>query len=415
MIINKRNLINLVVTAIISIIIFFLIYKQIIYPTIIPMVKNGAINLFADWSVILNANICKAEGFDVYIENPCDKWNRKHVYGKLLLFLPFAKDLYKFYFIILPISFNLIFVYVILNFFKFKNYFEYISVLPFVFSASVILAIERANIDIIIFLFVFLISINKKLFLNYILLILASISKFYPIVLSIIFVYEKKINKIFFNLILFLLIIFIIFFFQVDDLKKIFENRNQFTANGIYEFSFKGLANLLINIDIKYLDKNFNWLKYLYLFMFIVLPIIITISFYRKYIFSNLKINQIFLEDCYENRIYLLSTVLILVCYFSFSNYIYREIFFLGLLPWIIKQKNIPNNNNFINFYYYLICTKFLLTSIFVFLNQNNLFTLKPLLVIAKHSIDFYLIIIILFIFFTSFKLFLTKNFFKKI
>ena len=37
------------------------------------MVKNGIINLFADWSVILNANICQEKGYDVYIDkNPND-------------------------------------------------------------------------------------------------------------------------------------------------------------------------------------------------------------------------------------------------------------------------------------------------------------------------------------------------------
>ena len=44
------------------------------------MVKSGIINLFADWSVILNANLCQEKGYDTYVNNPCDQWQRKHVY-----------------------------------------------------------------------------------------------------------------------------------------------------------------------------------------------------------------------------------------------------------------------------------------------------------------------------------------------
>ena len=55
------------------------------------MVINGGASLFADWTVILNANDCLQKGYDVFLENPCDHWNRKHVYGNLLLNIPFIK------------------------------------------------------------------------------------------------------------------------------------------------------------------------------------------------------------------------------------------------------------------------------------------------------------------------------------
>ena len=116
------------------------------------MVKNGIINLFADWSVILNANICQEKGYDVYIDNPCDQWSRKHVYGDILLYIPFVKNFSNFYFIYLPIILNLIFLYIIIDFFKFEKKISYFCLFFIVLSAPVILAIERANIDIAIFL-----------------------------------------------------------------------------------------------------------------------------------------------------------------------------------------------------------------------------------------------------------------------
>ena len=94
-------------------IIGYLIYKQIVYPTVIPMVIKGGASLFADWTVILNANDCVQKGYDVFLENPCDKWNRKHVYGEILLHIPYIRSFAKFYYFYFPLILNFIFLYVI--------------------------------------------------------------------------------------------------------------------------------------------------------------------------------------------------------------------------------------------------------------------------------------------------------------
>ena len=150
----KDNLISFIITIILSAIIFFLITKQIIYPTIPPMIKNGVSSIFLDWSVILSANLCKSR-VDVYIDNPCDIWNRAHVYGNILLNIPFVKKFLQFYYLILPIIMNFLFIYVVVSFFKFKRSVEYLTIIPFIFSIPVLLLIERANIDNIIFLLIF--------------------------------------------------------------------------------------------------------------------------------------------------------------------------------------------------------------------------------------------------------------------
>jgi len=168
----KKNIVTFLVLIFFSSIIYFLITKQIIYPTIIPMVKSGIINLFADWSVILNANLCQEKGYDTYVNNPCDQWNRKHVYGEILLYIPFISNFKNFYFIYLPVILNLIFLYTIIDFFKFENKIGYVCLIFIVLSAPVILAIERANIDITIFLLLILISRNKNILINYLILIL---------------------------------------------------------------------------------------------------------------------------------------------------------------------------------------------------------------------------------------------------
>ena len=67
------------------------------------MVKNGVVHIFSDWNVMLNANICHERNYDVYINNPCDPWGRKHVYGSILLYLPLINYFPKFYSLIFPL------------------------------------------------------------------------------------------------------------------------------------------------------------------------------------------------------------------------------------------------------------------------------------------------------------------------
>ena len=389
--------INFFIFILFVLIIYFLIKHQIIYPTILPMINNGGVNIFADWSVIINANLCFEKGLDVYSNNPCDQWGRKHVYGNILLNIPFIQSFKNFYFFIFPILFNLLFLYVTINFFKFNNYIEYFMIFPFMLSPSIILSIERANIDIIIFLIVVFISFNKKLLFNYIPLLFVTLSKFYPISLATIFLFEKKFSKIILNFIVFFILIISLLYLQYDELVIIFNNSKQFTGGGIYNFSFNGLALYITSLNIIIDNKNLNWIKYLCIFVFLIIPILITLRFQIRFIFKNYIIKDKLTENIYENRLYLLSSVVILSCYFLFSNYIYREIFFLGLIPWILKEREVNSNKNFINFYYYILCTKFVISFIITYIIRNEYFLLiKPILIFIKHSFDFYLITIIL-------------------
>ena len=407
----KKNILTFLVLLFFSLIIYFLITKQIIYPTIIPMVKSGIINLFADWSVILNANLCQEKGYDTYVNNPCDQWNRKHVYGEILLYIPFINNFSNFYFIYLPIILNLIFLYIIIDFFKFENTIRYICLSFIVLSAPVILAIERANIDIAIFLLLILISKNKNILINYLILILSTISKFYPICMVIIFLFKKKIKKISINIILFLLIIFLILYFQSESLIKIFDNRNQFSGSGIYNFSFKGVLNFLLNFKIINNNKSYDFIKYLSLISLLIFPIFLTILLNFKKIFKNNSILNLFNEDIFENRAYILSSTVVLFCFFSFSNFFYREIFFLGLIPWLLKNKHLTENK-FINLYFYILISKFFISTVFIFLVMNNIFqSFNIFIVFAKYCLDFYLITIVLTVFLISVKNFLYLQF----
>lgn len=386
--------ISIVLGTVFTIIIALLIYKQIIYPTIIPMVNNGVLSLFVDWTVILNANVCLEKGFDVFLENPCDQWKRKHVYGDILLYIPYIKTFPKFYFLYLPIIFGFLFLTVISNFLIVLNDKKYlVSSLFFIFSVPTILVIERSNIDLLIFLILFLVSKNYSLILNYLLIILSTITKFYPIVFTAIFFFNKKIIL---KILTLISISFLILFLQKESLIKIFENQGQFSAFGLYSFSLISLLKIFSVFKISYGNYDYTWLKYLYMLIFVIFPIFFLNfknysnikSFASKMTFDN--------TSTFEQRFFILSSIVILFCYFVFENFVYREIFFLGLIPYLLNNKSI-NDNFFSKFLYFFLVIKFLLTTIFIVVFRNNFAEiLNPFLILFKHTIDVCLISLIL-------------------
>ncbi len=410
---QKKNILNLFLTISISAIVGLLIYKQLLYPTIIPMVIKGGASLFADWTVILNANNCLANGYDVYLENPCDHWNRKHVYGEILLNIPYIKTFPKFYYLIFPIIINVLFIYSIVDIlFNIENKKHWLILLIFIFNVPVLLAIERANNDIFIFLFMYVICKYNNHLINYSLILLSASSKIYPILLSVIFLFEKKYKKIFINLSLISIIFLILIGIQLESFLKVFENQGQFTGYGfgLYEFSFLGFIEFFKSLNITLRELDLNMIKYIYLLLFILLP-----TFYLNYIYSK-KIYSIFNNFSYENnynfenKLYFLSSTIILFCYISFSNFIYREIFFIGLIPAILSYKK-SNDEKFLSYYFILLMVKFLMSSIFIFFSQNGILkNFEPFMVIFKHTIDLLLISLVLHIYIYLITVFVKKN-----
>ena len=409
----KNNILLFSVYIIFLLIIYLLIKNYIIYPTIIPMTINGGASLFADWTAILNANACHEKGYDVFLENPCDHWKRIHIYGKVLLYLPFIKNFPKFYFLFIPIIMNLFFMYVIVSsLYKYQYKKKFFVFFFLIISVPVLLAVERANIDIVIYFFMFLIAKYNNYIFRYLLVILSTLMKFYPICLSIIFLFGKNLKKTFINLFIVFILIFGIFLFQLDSLTKIFDNQAEGSASqfGVYEFSFLGFLNLLRFLNINIYGTNYNWIKYIYVIFVILFPIILTyLSLSKKIYFKDLSKN-LFSNDIFENRLYVLSSTVILICYFFFSNFIYREIFLLGLLPWILLNEKKFENNNFLTFYFYTLSFKFILSSILVIASANTEIS-KLLLITLKHTIDLYLMSLIAYIFILSIFSFLKKSF----
>ena len=94
---------------------------------------------------------------------------------------------------IYAIYFYFLFLLIISNHFDLKNRSHLILFFLFIFSPTTLLAIERANIDIIIFLILILICYYRSNILSLILVSISSYAKLYPVFLCLIFYLIRKI------------------------------------------------------------------------------------------------------------------------------------------------------------------------------------------------------------------------------
>ena len=406
-----RGITNVFLTIFFSGIIALLIYKKILYPTIVPVVFDGILYVFGDWTHTIYANTCVKEGIDVYIENPCDSWGRKHTYGQILLHLPFVEEFKKIYLFYIPILINFIFILLTVIFFNTyktkKNYF----VLFFIFSIPFLLAIERANIDILIFIILFILCRYKNLILNYFLILLSFAMKFYPIFFGIVLFFNKSFKQILVNVTALFLLVTVFILFQSETFIKVFNNQSSFTGVGLNQFSFIGLISTINDLNVFNGGRGQNTIKYFIIFTIFGLPAFFYTKYFLKVVQNKTFIVEIFETNNFENRFYLASSITLIICYILVQNWYYREIFFIGLIPWIFSNDN--KKNSFINILFYSILIKFILTTIFVILVQNYNFiflNFNFLFTFLKHLIDFYLMWIISLIL-----LFNVTQYFKKL
>jgi len=154
--------------------------------------------------------------------------------------------------------------------------------------------------------------------------------------------------------------------------------------------------NFFNNLNISISNKNYNWIKYTYVTLVVLMPVIYIQYYFFKKFYAKFCLINIFYENNFESKLYILSSTIILLCYFLASNFIYREIFFLGLIPLLLKGEKYSNNKSFFSFYYYILSFKFILTTLLIYISRNKILpNLEGLFVILKHSIDFYIVSIV--------------------
>jgi len=369
-----------------------------IYFYIDPIIYENQIIIFGDWRPIPDSIICKSKDFNVFLENPCDVSERTYPYGKILLYLPFVENFYFFYTFILPISLVFILIYIIhfiLDVYSFKKF-----ILSFfiIFSVPSMLLIERANLEILIFILIFFISLINKDSILHAFIYLVTHLKFYPAVASVIFLISDQKKKLIKNSFISFLLIISVIFFNFEELKMIYGRKDIINPNSIENvgfiiYSFYALADLIIISTNELYSANLQKFKY-----FIYVIQLVFYTFLIRYFLKSLTVKKFLINltsNSFENKLFLISASILVIIFFLNWNYSYKEIYFLGLIPFLINNVSIK----LCRLFHQLILLKFIFGTILLIANKvfyENSLIFKGFNILFKNLIDNILVIFLL-------------------
>jgi hypothetical protein len=282
---------------------------------------------FADMQAILSASDAYREGYNPYIENPHDPLGRKHVYSRPWLWLGYTgltRDHSKFAAILLITFFFLLSIRIL----RPENSNEFLLSAMLLLSPAVLLGVERGNNDLIIFILLSLavFSLNNKNHLldliAYFFLFLASILKFYPIASFLIFVRIIKDYKKFWMFALFSILFFGVYaVFSFSD----FEYLKNIVPKPHGRFTFG--AAIFFEWILDEWPVNATYIYFMAVAVFFLAFLLSSRTGLAEV--RNNSINTIF---------FLVGSLNILFCFFANTNYDYRCIFFVLILPWLFEN-----------------------------------------------------------------------------
>jgi hypothetical protein len=327
---NKKYLLLIFYIAVVAAIILslFLIgwtktWSFLFVPTLQPY--------YADLRTVQGLIFSMSHGFDPYFSNPGDPWGRTLNYPSIWIFIANIFSLHLEWNYLIFVS-AYVFVYIIICLFLIYKY-PSICLLLIILSGSSLLAIERGNIDLIIFNLLYISSV-APIFLSLLLIIFATILKIYPI-FSIISIYNNK------KILLFSLLIASLYFAsRVPELLKIINNTpvSSYISYGAPSIA-KALANKLYGLTS---FKIITLLNHSLLIAFFLIAIAFVVG-------KNKEINSLFQCKLYsenELKLFLIGSSIYLFTFIISSNWDYRLIFLIFCIPFINKIKK-----NFSRFY----------------------------------------------------------------
>ena len=332
--------------------VFFFIYFFFYYTDIIKFLVLGSTKIFGDYKIFLNALNCYNLGLSPYDgpqELNCKGFNYGHI---LLVTTPFKNFFTGQYFLLVPVILIMLFIMTVIKLINPRNYYSNLICILCLLNPSTLLLIERLNLDIILFLIIFILALNKIYFLNWFFFLFAFLFKFYPFIFGIIIFVEKQNRKLKELLFIFLFIlsssILILIFFK-DEYLLMLKDAKSWKMGLHYLFSIKTIP--------KVLKEAFSF-NYALTMLLIYLSFIYLI--YKNY--SKVILSED-ISNSFEKKLYLLSTNTLLICFLVTSNPIYREVFIILAIPYILINKYQIIFNYIIN----IIIIKFIFSFIYIF------------------------------------------------
>ena len=324
-------------------------------------------SLFGDFNSVINWLECNAIGVDLYTKASliC---NGKQVslfnYGHAILILPWSQALDIFYRDFLPYILIFIFIFLTIKIIKPKGKVEVILLFLCLMNPSTLFAYDRLNMDLFVYILAITICFNRIYFINWFLTLFISFVKIYPATLFInVFLEDRKrtLIKICLIIILIFLSTMVYFFYFADYIMYFFSNMTSGKAGYHYLFSLNSLPKIF-----KYI---FNINYQILLVIFYLLFILFVIKIYRNYSSSlNEENNKIY---SLNSKLFMIGGFLTLISYIIFSNWLYREIFLILMIPYVLKSR-IDSKNNIFSFLIYFFIARYFFLFLYAYLNIHD-------------------------------------------
>lgn len=408
-ILNKKELFFIRSTIILFFVILFLF---LLFPYFLKNLHFPDVYPFLDLKGRLAHLEAHRLGIDTYISgNPLDPLNRANDKPSITLSLKFLN---------LKVNDSIWLGSFLVSFFLIQsvsllrgsNFICLILGAGCIFNPNVILAVERCNDDIIIFLFCFgipyLISQNNKRNIFPILIIWAlSAMKYYPIFLYLIF-FQKKIKKTYKYILSFIFINAFWFVIHREEFLYL-KSRIPNPSINLYTFGIKEINYLFKDNNLISLNLISKELLFILIFLFTATMIYLILN--KEFNIINEQLSKI---KNIEKEYFLIGTLLLLFSYLFNTNWSYRFIHSIFLLPTTLRILSV---NNIFNLKYrfqkvlflILICLSF--GSWICILNNETALILK----IAFNFIFFALTLSFGFFIFENLNDYKIRKFFKKI
>ena len=131
---------------------------------------------------------------------------------------------------------NFLFIFLTVSFFNnYKSNKKYF-IFFFLFSAPFLLAIERANTDVLIFLILYLLCKYKNIIQNYFFILLSYAAKIYPICFGILFFLKKVLKKFWLVCLCYFFLLVFFCFFKAKSFLKLLIIRLNFLGQEYISF-----------------------------------------------------------------------------------------------------------------------------------------------------------------------------------
>jgi len=371
-------------------------------------------SLFVDHNNIIDWLECDVIGVNLFTSEKLICNNREVItfnYGNAVLLLPWNQSLDIFYRDYLPYILIFIFVLLTVKIINPKKKIDKILLFLCILNPSTLLAFDRLNFDLFIYVFAIIICFNRVYFINWLLTLFVSFIKIYPAVLfvNIFFENSKRSYKIIILIVFTLFLSTIIYFFYFKDYVLFFINNISSGKAGYhYLFSLNSLPKIL-----KYVF-NFNY--QILLIIFYSLFIYSVIKFYKKYA-CNIEETD---DDIFSlnSKLFMIGGFLTVISFSIFSNWLYREIFLILMIPYILHNK-ISSTYNLNSLFIYILIIRYIFLFIYSYVNIHDdivyvesirFFSEKFLIVIFIKSVfDFFIMVIFSSILFQKSKLYFKR------